>query len=219
MNTKRVLFTVLMIGFCLNSVGSKARSAPEVSNVKIQNAKYSGLATGYAQVKTNSGYKEMLGGETIVTLQNLNMVFHPIKYFKERKLIISTGGDNFSFSVPEKQIQKDGSFILDSSATKQDFSLSFMQESKLKNQNEVTEIESCTYYGYCFGCGLGMDGKSDCSFKYQSCSGTERVLNRYDIFDVSIKIQIEGGKNKLEIRTNPQPLKQKVQLKTLNSCG
>lgn len=35
--------------------------------------------------------------------------------------------------------------------------------------------ENCSYYGYCYGCGLDFHGELSCGFRSQTCSGRMEV--------------------------------------------
>lgn len=49
---------------------------------------------------------------------------------------------------------------------------------KTEPSTEAEAEVSCTHPGFCFGCGLGLNGKYACGLRYQLCHGRQRAIVR-----------------------------------------
>ena len=53
-------------------------------------------------------------------------------------------------------------------------------ETEVNFVSSGTENVSCTYTGFCYGCGIGFDGKFSCGFSFNSnCSGSQKATVEY----------------------------------------
>ena len=52
---------------------------------------------------------------------------------------------------------------------------------------KTTQHNSCSYTGFCHGCGIRFDGKQNCGFAIRMCSGHKEV--EYKVFEQTYKMQ------------------------------
>lgn len=68
---------------------------------------------------------------------------------------------------------------------------------KLEELNQEEIRESCTYTGFCAGCGIGYDGQYSCGYKHSfTCSGHRQVFvqNYQELYKINYLVEKDNQK-------------------------
>jgi hypothetical protein len=181
------------------------------ANAESINQHYAGRAEG----SITQGEASLKDGPVEVQLSNLSLFKNPLRYFSERKLTLHQGDQNFQFIIPEKAVQKDGSF----SAEADSVSINASLEKRLVGQSQEVQKLECTFVGHCYNCQL-KGGQQQCTYQYSaSCSGQEEALMQINLYDSTLRLQLKSASGSAEVQSTSSSSETGIRLKTVKACN